>query len=153
MELFNQYKLSVTSTPRREEVNAMTVRPVGQIEIKIDPSAPKIARRWVRTLFASFPADGLVLVSELVTNAVVHGRRRSRRQRIRVQLGWDDKMIKVQVTNPCDRRNPRTPKMRKPGIDAQNGRGLLLLDAMSHRWGWDKTGGDVTVWFEIEVGP
>jgi hypothetical protein len=52
----------------------------------------------------------------------------------------------VEVTDGSDEL-PRTPTALD--TEAENGRGLLLLDAMADKWGvslW--SGGGKTVWFE-----
>ena len=40
--------------------------------------------------------------------------------------------IAIVVTDPC----PLPPVMNDPAEDTEHGRGLLLVDALSVRWGW-----------------
>ena len=40
--------------------------------------------------------------------------------------------VVVVVTDPC----PKPPVKRDPAEDAEHGRGLLVIDALSARWGW-----------------
>jgi anti-sigma regulatory factor (Ser/Thr protein kinase) len=108
---------------------------------------------------ASAAEDVTLTVSELVTNAVVastadgppqdtavngrppviHLRLRSDRTRIVIEI-WD--------------QSPQTPEVKQSEPDAENGRGLLLVEALSERWGWDYVpgwSGKVT-WAEISAG-
>ena len=39
-----------------------------------------------------------------------------------------------------------------PGADAVSGRGILLVDALSNRWGFEIHGSGKTVWFELDAG-
>jgi hypothetical protein len=39
---------------------------------------------------------------------------------------------------------------RRPGPDTVTGRGLLLVDALTDRWGAERTGDGKVVWFELD---
>ncbi|MEU6998907.1 ATP-binding protein [Nonomuraea sp. NPDC046570] len=89
--------------------------------------------------------DSVLLTSELVTNAVVHSQSgdggtftltvlvTDARVRICVKDGGSD-------APPCA---CRTSQM------AGSGRGLPILEALSHRWGFTRESGVNTVWFEL----
>ena len=45
---------------------------------------------------------------------------------------------------------PRPPPRADPGADAENGRGLLLVEALSERWGhFGHDGGGKVVWAAV----
>ncbi|MDV5143678.1 SpoIIE family protein phosphatase [Streptomyces sp. SBC-4] len=50
-------------------------------------------------------------------------------------------------------RSSAWPRRRTPGEAATSGRGLLLLDALSSRWGVEPRGEGKAVWCEIEPAP
>jgi anti-sigma regulatory factor (Ser/Thr protein kinase) len=105
-------------------------------------------RRWIRQnahgLERVLREDTVLLATELVTNAVRHGR-----GEVTVRLWPGPDVVRVEVSDA----NPRRPE---PGggqdLDAEDGRGLLIVGALSSRWGTaplpDEAG--KTVWFELD---
>lgn len=81
-----------------------------------------------------------LLVSELVTNAVVHARAEPD---LAVVLLAD--RIRVEVTDDA----PGEPSVRDPGDVDESGRGMALVDALASAWGVTQRGGHKTVWFEV----
>lgn len=89
--------------------------------------APALARdvvaRWAGEAGADRVADDLILiVSELVTNAVRHGA-----PPVRVELAAERGSVTVSVSDG----SPGAPEPRLPGAQAEGGRGLLLVDLLS----------------------
>ncbi|WP_406292980.1 SpoIIE family protein phosphatase [Embleya sp. NBC_00888] len=89
-----------------------------------------------------------VLVSEVVTNALIHAhsevdlRLRAYRHRIRVEVRDSDPYPPVPTTLlQDDARN----------VEAESGRGLLIVDALATAWGSSPAGRGKTTWFEISV--
>ncbi|HEY5335420.1 MAG TPA: ATP-binding protein [Mycobacteriales bacterium] len=113
-----------------------------------DARAVMHARRFTSRLCARAGVDGdlcdnaVLLTSEVVTNAVIHGRSEAR---LRVVV--DAERIRVEVGDD----NSRYPVIQTPDEDALDGRGLRLLDVVATDWGVrdDKIG--KTVWFEIRA--
>ncbi|MFD7286722.1 ATP-binding protein [Streptomyces sp. NPDC059863] len=69
-----------------------------------------------------------LLVSEIVTNAVVHGRG----ERVRFSLAYGRSgFVRIEV----DDHSPAPVTVRRPGPDEESGRGLFLVDALSWAWG------------------
>lgn len=84
----------------------------------------------------------VLLVSEVVTNALLHGRSRPRLTVTPLAGGG----LYVGVGD----ENSRVPVMRKDDPDAQDGRGLRLLDMLSSRWGVRPDPPGKVVWFELD---
>ncbi|HEY6744579.1 MAG TPA: ATP-binding protein [Mycobacteriales bacterium] len=113
--------------------------------------APRLARRYVASRSAAWPR-GLVeltvlLASELVTNAVVHGR-----GPIQLLLVEDGDRLRVEVTD-AEPRLPDGPG--KPAEHDEGGRGLLILDRLADRWGSHprRPPPGKVVWFEVRHRP
>lgn len=122
-----------------------------ECELPRGVSAPGMARGLVADWFATVIGAGTVekaklLVSELVTNAVLHGRGRIT---LRVDL-FDDRLV-VEVTDegPGFQLDVAERDFERVGV---GGWGLSVVDAESRRWGVD---GDTSrVWFELRLpGP
>ncbi len=81
-----------------------------------------------------------LVVDELVTNAVAASRRLDWPYPVRVWLLSDRVNVLVLVWDA----NPQPPVLIDPGDDAESGRGLLLIEALSAQWDWypgPRTGG------------
>ncbi|WP_437052810.1 SpoIIE family protein phosphatase [Streptomyces sp. enrichment culture] len=114
------------------------------------PEAVRHARRFTkRTLRAwgvAAPADAvLLIVSELVTNALVHTE-----GPVRMDLTLVGNRMRIAVADA----SPRTPvKPTSIGWEATGGRGLLLVEAMSAAWGTVPVSGGKQVWSELVLEP
>ncbi|WP_260327192.1 SpoIIE family protein phosphatase [Streptomyces sp. TLI_185] len=83
----------------------------------------------------------LLVVSELVTNALVHTD-----GQVRLDLTLLDNRLRVSVADA----SPRTPvKPTSIGWEATGGRGILLVEAMSEAWGTVPASGGKQVWAEL----
>ncbi|WP_371667225.1 SpoIIE family protein phosphatase [Streptomyces sp. NBC_00289] len=106
--------------------------------------ARRFTARTLRRWKAGEAADEVLLVvSELVTNALVHTQ-----GPVRVDLTLRGDRVRVSVSDS----SPRTPA--KPVIvdwEATGGRGLLLVEAMSESFGSMPVAGGKQVWSEIAV--
>jgi anti-sigma regulatory factor (Ser/Thr protein kinase) len=122
------------------------------MELFLDPAPPAVrSARHALHLAAIFgeaaEPDALLLVSELVTNSIVHAGH-SGGDAIRVRAASQGSTTRVEV---CDRaRSGSRPAVREdpPPLDT-GGRGLLLVDALSDRWGMDTCERGTCVWFEL----
>lgn len=94
-----------------------------------------------------------LLVSELATNAAMHGRVRGRDFRLRLTLHREDATLRIELTDPRPESRPPAPgTLPPPSPDEDSGRGLLLVEALSTHWG--TTCGDPytkTVWCEVAL--
>lgn len=87
--------------------------------------------------------DVLLLTSELVTNAVLHGR-----SEVGLEVEEFGAVVRVTVFD----ENSRHPAAVAEDPDALDGRGLALVEALAARWGvQDRPLGKV-VWFELGRG-
>lgn len=83
-----------------------------------------------------------LLLSELVTNSIVHAR-----TDIEVRLIADDHMVRAEVSDG----NPVVPSTRRPHELAGTGRGLQLIEQLATRWGVSASEVGKTVWFELAL--
>src|SRR4051794_20061974 len=116
------------------------------------------ARAWTDRWLGSWNIDDdgatTLLVSELVTNAVGHARRTSVLT-LAVAVG----MIEVGVTEVGSSRHtiPTQRDVVVPGVPGvpevlrESGRGLMIVEALSHDWGVSADGGGKQVWFRRPV--
>jgi anti-sigma regulatory factor (Ser/Thr protein kinase) len=86
----------------------------------------------------------LVLVTELVTNAVRHAGLRTG-DPIVVHLAAAGSLVRVEVWDSGPGFEP--PAEREP--DASGGFGLLLLRSLPHRWGLVTGAPGTCAWFEL----
>ncbi|WP_016909370.1 ATP-binding protein [Streptomyces xiaopingdaonensis] len=115
------------------------------------PSSVHVARVRTARLVADWGHPRLadtaaLLVSELATNAVLHGSPRGRLFRVVVSLG--DRSLRIAVS---DARSEAVPRPRFPSFDEQFGRGLLLVDALADRWRTEPRIVGKTVWCELDL--
>ena len=82
----------------------------------------------------------MLLVSELVTNAVVHAR-----GPICLTVHTDAHWVRIEVEDPGHRR----PVLRAATLDAVDGRGLLVVAKLATDWGTELRATHKVVWFEI----
>lgn len=116
------------------------------LELAALPGAVPCARLHTRQVLREWGQGVLaeaveLLVSEIVTNAVqasagpasrrVHGANAGRSPTIRFWLAADRLRVLIQVWDCCQRE----PELQDPGVEAESGRGLLLVEAMSSEWG------------------
>jgi anti-sigma regulatory factor (Ser/Thr protein kinase) len=107
--------------------------------------APATARRrlarWLTPHLESAELHkAMLLTSELVTNAVMHGR-----GEIIVRANLNDDRVLVEV---IDQGRGFERVLRQEEFDRIGGHGLSIVDAESSRWGIHE--GTTHVWFELE---
>ncbi|SHN26775.1 ATP-binding protein [Cryptosporangium aurantiacum] len=114
--------------------------------------SPRLARRFVADTLGPRADVDLVdaaelLVTELVTNAVVHARSRAT---VLIITGRDRSDVRIEVHDEAY----EPPRLGGFDPDALSGRGLALVDAMSDRWGVEPDGPSRSgkrIWFELRV--
>jgi anti-sigma regulatory factor (Ser/Thr protein kinase) len=123
----------------------------GEIRLPSRPSSARVARRLTWRLLhqrwmlpAELTDDAVLLVSELVGNAVQHAGAPVFGLRIRRRRGW----FRVEVRDPS-RALPCHLPVRE--MDVDSGRGLFLVDTLADRWGVDLLADGKCTWFEMRV--
>ena len=105
------------------------------------------ARQVVTELLATWDLapladDAALIVTELVANAVAHGRGPSIRLTVTCP---EQKLLRLAVTD----NGPDTPQVTASGPDDESGRGLQIVAALSQRWGVDFRPRHKHVWAEV----
>jgi len=91
---------------------------------------------------ADVTSDAVVLmVSELVTNAVEHAR-----SRVELALAVDPGVVHVEIHDG----NAALPAIRNADSGAVNGRGMAIVDELALSWGVRPAGRGKTVWFDVD---
>jgi CheY-like chemotaxis protein len=114
-------------------------------QLPADPIAARAARGLVRQALPAIDQELVssieLLVSELVTNAVLHASSAARLDvhvtaaNIRVEVFDDDATL---------------PELQPPDSLRSSGRGLQLVDAIASRWGSEAQLTGKVVWFEMD---
>lgn len=107
------------------------------------------ARRFVAGHLADAGLDGLVdtallLVSELVANAVLHAH-----TDLVLVVRIDGQRVKVEVHDG----SAVAPAPKHYSALSGTGRGLVLVEGLADRWGVEPTNGGKYVWFELARPP
>ena len=73
-----------------------------------------------------------LLVTELVTNAVKASRAMTQAFPVRLWLASDSAQVLILVSDA----SPQPPVRMDTSAEAENGRGLMVVEAISEQWGW-----------------
>ena len=117
-------------------------------QLRAVPMSASVARRATRAFVASLPIsaeDALVVVSELVSNAVRHGT-----EPITLFLAWHGHALWIGVSDGDSCVECVKATMASQGAD--HGRGLALTDRVARSWGTYQAPAGVgkTVWATID---
>ncbi len=131
--------------------DGMRVRPIrARWAVWRLPDAVMHARRFTARTLRSWGVTeeldvALLVVSELVTNAIAHTQ-----GEVQLDLTLAGDRLRIAVNDA----SPRTPvKPASVDWEATGGRGLLLVEAMSSSWGSVPLSGGKQVWSEISLQP
>jgi DNA-binding NarL/FixJ family response regulator len=116
-----------------------------------DAQTPRAARRFVSQALTAWDDDDgdladtvTLLVSELVTNAVVHAG-----SDVEVTVRLTSAAARIEVTDT----SAESISPRDAADDEDSGRGLALVGSLAERWGVRPApGGGKTIWFEVNRG-
>lgn len=89
----------------------------------------------------------VLLVSELVSNAVLHGSPHPPPATVSVTVEVLPDRIRVEVTDV----GSDLPILCEARADRRGGRGIMLLHTLASQWGCDSAEVGKTVWFEINA--
>jgi len=115
--------------------------------LPVDLRSVAVARRLLRDTLhgrrSEARDDAILMISELVTNAVRHTD-----ELLSVHIAMYGDTLRVDVTDDC----PDLPFPPDPEHHATGGRGLRIVDDLADRWGITRIPADgKTVWFEIRL--
>lgn len=120
-----------------------------RFELAAHPGSPAQARRLTRARLTGWSVcedtcdTAVLIVSELVTNAIVH----TASSHIVCELHDDDDLVRIAVRDEgCAPGEPR-PSPQRP--DEEHGRGLLLIDGLCRAWGAQEHGPGLLVWADL----
>jgi anti-sigma regulatory factor (Ser/Thr protein kinase) len=123
------------------------------LSFEVPPSllSPSVARSRLEPFRDLWSAECFnkvrLIVSELVTNGVLHGPGGAP---ITVRVHADGDSVQGAIT---DRGAGFVPPPRDTEMSpSESGNGLLIVDALADRWGV-RDGAPTTVWFELESAP
>jgi anti-sigma regulatory factor (Ser/Thr protein kinase) len=117
------------------------------VELPPEPAsatrARQLARERLRVVCSPEALDTVaLLVTELVTNAILHAR-------TPLQLVIETRPDHIRVC--VEDASPQTPEVRNYATDAVTGRGLALVEQLATSWGVDRTPTGKSVWCEIAI--
>ena len=124
--------------------------PQATIGLPASLDAPALARLHLRQFRSHLTPpvldDALILTSELVTNAVLHGK-----PEISLSIRVDAPNLTVTVSDEGAVIPAETPDFPPP--DTPRGRGLAIVDSLATRWGISPqiSGPGKAVWFVLQL--
>lgn len=123
---------------------------VARVDLSGSPRSSGQARNATRQILnewdvpASAIDDALVVVSELVTNAIRHAGTSST---LEMELSHSREWLRVALRDGSSA--PPMPRVADP--TAEDGRGMAIMSALSDRWGIEPYDGGKRVWLEIDL--
>lgn len=116
--------------------------------VDADPGNVRLMRDWISSAITRHdcpvdPEDAALAVSELFTNAVMHGPAGGR-----VLVGYClwSQGARIVV---CDGGGYGTPELRQVTNLAEGGRGLRVVDTLAAQWGCSRFAGNLIVWCDF----
>ena len=116
------------------------------------PERARVARAFVAAVLGKGHPCGdvaVLLVSELFGNSVRHSSSGLPGEVVTVAVVVGDGVVRVEVT---DRGGSGVPEVHQAGGEADGGRGLVLVEGLAARWGWQWDAGRTVTWFELRYG-
>ncbi|OAH10729.1 ATP-binding protein [Streptomyces jeddahensis] len=128
-----------------------------QVSFRLSRSRSSVprARALLSAMFGGCQIDQEVLntaelvLSELVTNALRARAPRDRQVGVRITHSEEGGLLRLEVSDAGE----GWPSVRHPSEDEIGGRGLLLVEALTHHWGVQEREGGIgkTVWAEVKA--
>ena len=121
--------------------------PTASVSLGASTSSAAAARHFARSTLddAGWESEAAerveLLVSEVVTNAVLHARSGPV---VTIDLTTD--VVRITVEDD----SPMPPMVRASAPDSAGGRGMILVDLLSSDWGTSPSDGGKLVWFVVE---
>lgn len=133
----------------RRRRRANRTRPSLYVTLPVADRAARRARQVTRDALINWRLTHLeetavLLVSELVTNAVRHAQDT---YAIALRLEIAGTLLRIEVQDA----DPRWPQRRSPARLDESGFGFVLMDALAGEWGVRETATGKTVWAELDI--
>lgn len=90
--------------------------------------------------FGAHCDDVRLMVSELVTNAIIHAS-----STCEITVRWSVERLRVEVSD----RSEASPQLQPQTLTEANGRGLFIVESLAAAWGVDHLEAGKVVWFEL----
>ncbi|WP_197318650.1 ATP-binding protein [Saccharomonospora sp. NB11] len=120
--------------------------PLVDVQLSVDRNIPAQARRAADAVLGDIEPNTrynfLLIVSELVANAVLHSRSPKRLRVLR-----DGAVLRTEVHDG----SIEPPLVLTPSPDRQHGRGMFLVDAFADDWGVEVNASGKVVWAEVDA--
>lgn len=125
-----------------------TEQPRASRSFPADVASAEAARRFVESVLSKwgcevFRDDAVLLVSELVTNAVTHAE-----SACDVVVVHENRGIRIEVSD-SDRHHD--PVQQPLDLASPDGRGLLIVDRVADAWGTSHHDDGKIVWFQLHA--
>ena len=104
--------------------------------------ARRLVGSWLEERGCRSGADAVLVLSELVTNAMVHAA-----DGCMVEVRHRGDELRLEVRD----RSRQAPVMKVVGPSDIGGRGLHVVDAVSASWGWEPTADGKSVWAIVDA--
>ncbi|MFI9287931.1 ATP-binding protein [Streptomyces werraensis] len=126
--------------------------PLWRVQFLAEPEEVSVLRADVRARLQEWGVQEVMnaaqlCVSELVSNVITHVGQGTPASLV---LSLRDARLRVEVRDPDARALPTLVEATE---DAENGRGMTLVDALSDRWGVDLHRDGKVTWCEIAAAP
>jgi anti-sigma regulatory factor (Ser/Thr protein kinase) len=115
-----------------------------------DAASAPAARRFVLGAVGRLPPEVgesvALMVSELATNAILHGQ-----TDFEIEVEQAEDSLFVAVTDG----GRGSPEVQQPAVTEMHGRGLMIVQSLADDWGVTAASGGVgkTVWFRLRLQP
>lgn len=128
---------------------------MGTVLLPYAPASVAVARQRLAAdliaagIFAGAVGDAVLVVSELLSNALRHARPLPGAS---VQVAWalDDDAVEVAVS---DGGAPTRPILTQATVSALGGRGLSIVEYLARTWGVRSDDAGLTVWAVLAAPP
>jgi anti-sigma regulatory factor (Ser/Thr protein kinase) len=124
---------------------------LGSLVLNNSSASAALARQFARVALTAGGYDDHtdtfeLLVSELVTNAVVHAQDPFASS-VHVRVVTRGSVVRLEVHDS----ELRLPTPRSPSLDEESGRGLFIVQTLATNWGTSCTSTDKCVWCEVDT--
>lgn len=122
---------------------------LGRLTVPGRPSHVSDARALVTKVLGELHPkldDAVLMVSELVTNAIVHSNSRQPGGTVTVTVLESVGGVRVEV---ADCGSELSAPVVRPNREAADGHGLFLVQSLADQWGYLRDEAGTTVWFRL----